>query len=103
MDVQLYVYDLTKGMARTMSKALTGIQIDGVWHTSLVFQGIEYFFGQGVQTCYPGTTHHGQPMEVIPMGQTQLPIEVILEYLESLKEIYTPESVSARKGLSPTQ
>lgn len=30
-------------------------------------------------------------MEIIPMGTTHLPVEVILEYLESLKEIYTME------------
>ena len=74
-----------------MSASLLGIQIDAVYHTALVFGGIEYFFGAGVQTSYPGTTHHGKPMEVIPMGTTQLPVEVILEYLESLKEIYTME------------
>lgn len=92
MDVQLYVYDLTRGMARNMSRQLLGIQIDAVYHTSLVFNGIEYFFGAGVQTTYPGTTHHGQPMEVISLGTTHLPMETILEYLESLKEIYTAES-----------
>ena len=74
-----------------MSGQLLGIQIDAVYHTALVFGGIEYFFGAGVQTSYPGRTHHGNPMEVIPMGTTQLPLEVILEYLESLKEIYTME------------
>nr|OQO21416.1 hypothetical protein B0A51_11884 [Rachicladosporium sp. CCFEE 5018] len=92
MDVQLYVYDLTQGMARSMSRQFLGIQIDAVYHTALVFGNIEYFFGAGVQTCYPGATHHGRPMEIIPMGSTQLPLEVILEYLESLKEVYTPES-----------
>jgi hypothetical protein len=30
-------------------------------------------------------------MEVIKLGQTALPMEVILEYLESLKKIYTAE------------
>lgn len=74
-----------------MSGQLLGIQIDAVYHTALVFGGIEYFFGSGVQTSYPGGTHHGRPMEVIPMGTTQLPLEVILEYLESLKAIYTTE------------
>jgi len=92
MEVQLYVYDLTHGMARGMSKQFLGIQIDAVYHTSLVFNNIEYFFGAGVQTCYPGATHHGRPMEIIPMGTTQLPLETILEYLESLKEVYTAES-----------
>ena len=43
MDVQLYVYDLSKGIARQMSRAFLGIQIDAVYHTSLVFGGIEYF------------------------------------------------------------
>ena len=74
-----------------MSTSLLGIQIDAVYHTALVFGGVEYFFGSGVQTSYPGATHHGKPMEVIAMGTTQLPVEVILEYLESLKEIYTME------------
>ena len=74
-----------------MSGQLLGIQIDAVYHTALVFGGVEYFFGAGVQTSYPGGTHHGTPMEVIPMGQTQLPLEIILEYLESLKAIYTME------------
>ncbi|MCJ1381243.1 hypothetical protein MMC17_004352 [Xylographa soralifera] len=92
MEVQLYVYDLSKGIARQMSRNFLGTHIDAVYHTSLVFGSIEYFFGAGVQTCYPGSSHHGRPMEVIPMGMTQLDIEVILEYLESLKTIYTAES-----------
>jgi hypothetical protein len=29
--VQLYVYDLSRGMAKSMSLALTGKQIDGIW------------------------------------------------------------------------
>jgi thiol-disulfide isomerase/thioredoxin len=75
-----------------MSRQFLGTQIDAVYHTSIVMGGIEYYFGQGVQTCRAGATHHGRPMETIRLGRTDLPIEVILEYLESLKEVYTPES-----------
>ncbi|KAF2678495.1 DUF862-domain-containing protein [Lentithecium fluviatile CBS 122367] len=92
MDVQVYVYDLSQGLARSMSQQFLGTHIDAVYHTSLVLEGIEYYFGQGVQTCRAGATHHGRPMEVIPLGQTQLPMEIILEYLESVKTVYTPES-----------
>lgn len=92
MEVELYVYDLTNGMARQMSQQFLGIHLDAVYHTSLVFEGIEYFFGAGVQTCYAGTTPHGRPMEIVSLGTTQIPVETILEYLESLKEVYTPES-----------
>ncbi|KAF2825579.1 DUF862-domain-containing protein [Ophiobolus disseminans] len=92
MDVQLYVYDLSQGLARSMSRNFLGTQIDAVYHTSIVLDNIEYYFGQGIQTCRAGATHHGRPMETIKLGRTDLPIEIILEYLESLKEIYTHES-----------
>ncbi|KAF1837811.1 DUF862-domain-containing protein [Decorospora gaudefroyi] len=75
-----------------MSHQFLGTQIDAVYHTSIVLDGIEYYFGSGVQTCRAGATHHGRPMETIKLGQTALPIEIVLEYLESLKEIYTAES-----------
>ncbi|KAF4551321.1 Thioredoxin-like protein 5 [Elsinoe fawcettii] len=92
MDVQLYVYDLSQGMARAMSQQFLGTQIDAIYHTSIVVNGVEYFFGHGIQQSRPGATHHGRPMEVIPLGQTQLPAEVILEYLESMKSVYTAEA-----------
>lgn len=74
-----------------MSGQLLGVQIDAVYHTAIVFGGIEYFFGAGVQTTYPGATYHGRPMEVVKLGRTELPLEIILEYLESLKAVYTAE------------
>lgn len=70
-----------------------GTHIDAVYHTSLVFGGVEYFFGAGVQTSYPGLTHHGKPMEIVTLGRTELPMEIILEYLESLRTIYTMEVI----------
>ena len=91
MDVQLYVYDLSKGLARQFSGAFLGTQIDAVYHTSLVFEGVEYFFGAGVQEAKPGMTHHGQPMEVVPMGKTELDLQTIKDYLRSLRKVYTPE------------
>ena len=71
---------------------LTGIQIDAIYHTSIVVGNVEYFFGQGIQRKIPGSTHHGRPMEVIPMGGTDLPMDVIQEYIDSLATIYTAES-----------
>ena len=92
MEVQLYVYDLTQGMARAFSQQFIGTHIDAVYHTSLVFNKVEYFFGRGIQSCYPGSTHHGRPMEIINMGITHLPMDTILEYLDGLKEVYSAES-----------
>ncbi|EXJ56164.1 hypothetical protein A1O7_09095 [Cladophialophora yegresii CBS 114405] len=92
MEVQLYVYDLSRGMARQYSKMITGVQIDAIYHTAIVFNNVEYFFGQGIHRKIPGSTHHGQPMKIVNMGKTDLPVDVVEEYIESLAEIYTPES-----------
>lgn len=36
-------------------------------------------------------TTTGAPMEIIPLGRTSLPEDIIEEYLGSLKEVYTAE------------
>ncbi|ESZ99386.1 hypothetical protein SBOR_0256 [Sclerotinia borealis F-4128] len=92
MNVQLYIYDLSKGLARNLSGALLGVQIDAIYHTSVVFGGIEYTYDGGVKTVRPGETHLGKPLQVLELGKTDLPMDVILEYLESLKAIYTFEA-----------
>lgn len=52
--VQLYIYDLTSGMAAMMSQMLVGRHIEGIWHTAVVIYGREYFYGgQGIQSCVP--------------------------------------------------
>ncbi|KAF3908467.1 hypothetical protein ABW21_db0203579 [Orbilia brochopaga] len=79
--VQLYVYDLSKGR-----------QVDAVYHTSIVIDGVEIYYGAGIQRSYPGNTHHGAPEQVLDLGYTALPADVVAEYLESIKEIYGPES-----------
>ncbi|KAI8055182.1 PPPDE putative peptidase domain-containing protein [Syncephalis plumigaleata] len=89
--VKLYVYDLSRGMAQAMSLALTGRQIDGIWHTSVVVYGQEYYFGQGIQTDRPGTTVHGNPQQIIDMGVTFLPQEVFVEFLENIRERFSAD------------
>ncbi|GAB1206419.1 hypothetical protein APSETT445_005106 [Aspergillus pseudonomiae] len=80
------------GLARQWSLPLTGTHIDAIYHTAIVLNGVEYYFGHGIQTASPGSTHHGQPMEKVHLGQTELPPDVISEYIDSLGDIYTPEA-----------
>lgn len=65
--------------------------IDAIYHTSIVLNGVEYYFGHGIQTAVPGSTHHGQPLEVVKLGKTELPMDVVEEYIASLREVYSPE------------
>ncbi|KAF9447302.1 thioredoxin family protein [Macrolepiota fuliginosa MF-IS2] len=91
--VKLYVYDLSNGMARSLSVQLTGRQIDGIWHTSIVVFGREIFYGQGVNITGPGQSHHGRPLQIIDMGETAIDKETFNEYLEDIREHYTADKV----------
>lgn len=89
--VKLYVYDLSNGLARTLSPALLGIQIDAVWHTSIVVHDTEVFFSAshpGVHKTVPGGSHHGSPLIVEDLGTTQLPPAIVKEFLADLQQEY---------------
>ncbi|KAG7325145.1 hypothetical protein KOW79_011461 [Hemibagrus wyckioides] len=93
-NVKLYIYDLSKGLARQLSPVLLGKQLEGVWHTSIIIHGAEYFFGgQGITHCPPGATLLGQPDAIVDLGNTEVPKDIFTEYLSSLEEsAYSPET-----------
>ncbi|ETE68594.1 PPPDE peptidase domain-containing protein 2, partial [Ophiophagus hannah] len=66
-SVKLYVYDLSKGMARRLSKQLEGIC-------------------GGISSCPPGGTLLGPPDSIVDLGYTEVSEDLFLEYLSSLGE-----------------
>lgn len=90
--VKLYVYDLSHGMAKSMSQRFFGTQVDGIWHTSIVIDNkTEWYYGAGIQSAQPGKTHHGIPDKVVDLGETHVPEELIQEYLNEIRGEYTPD------------
>ncbi|KAL3875487.1 hypothetical protein ACJMK2_033433 [Sinanodonta woodiana] len=85
-DVKVYIYDVTKGLARSMSPMILGKQLDGIWHTGLVVFGQEFFFGGmgGIETCQPGGTILGNPTKIEHLGKTHVPYEMFIDYLQEL-------------------
>ncbi|CAJ0749034.1 14503_t:CDS:2 [Entrophospora sp. SA101] len=93
--VKLYIYDLSRGFARTFSMGLVGRQIDGIFHTSVEIFGKEWYFGQqdqGIFNTSPGQTILGAPQEIIDMGETEIPENIFLDYVDELKEKYSANS-----------
>ncbi|XP_051274064.1 desumoylating isopeptidase 1b [Dicentrarchus labrax] len=85
--VKLYIYDLSRGMARQLSPLMLGKQLDGIWHTAIVVHGKEFFFvGEGVNSCSPSGTPLGEPDSIVDLGSTEVPAEIFMEYLTSLAE-----------------
>jgi hypothetical protein len=69
-DVYLYVYDLSFGLVKKVSKKILGKQIDGIWHTSIVAFGTEYWFAMnGFNEKRPSPI---EPNEKIYLGYTEL-------------------------------
>ncbi|KAK6217867.1 hypothetical protein LQW54_003155 [Pestalotiopsis sp. IQ-011] len=92
MDAHLLVYDLSNGLARQLSMSLLGFQLDAIYHTSIELDGVEYVYDGGISTIRPGSSHLGKPLERLHLGKTELPIEVIVEYVDSMRSIFTPEA-----------
>ncbi|KAI8309912.1 hypothetical protein K4K61_001210 [Colletotrichum sp. SAR11_59] len=75
-----------------MSQGMLGFHLDAIYHTSIQLNGREYVYDGGIVDITPGTSHLGQPMERIFLGRTELPMEVIEEFLDSLRPIFTIEA-----------
>lgn len=71
MDVDLLIYDLSGGLARQMSAALLGFQLDAIYHTSIQLNGREYVYDGNIVSIVPGSSHLGQPMEKLHLGKTE--------------------------------
>lgn len=83
-NVILRVYDLSNGQAKLISKRLLGIQLDGIWHTSIEVFGNEYFFSKQITSCIPGMTRYGTPVHVHDLGVSK---KTVLELEKKLIEL----------------
>ncbi|KAL4427632.1 hypothetical protein ABPG75_001721 [Micractinium tetrahymenae] len=92
--VQLWIYDLSGGLARMYSQMLLGRQIEAIYHTSIVVGGLEHYFGGGISVVPAGSTPFGRPMQKVDLGRTELPEDIRAELLAELSERYTPQAYS---------
>lgn len=83
--VELYIYDLTHGVASLLAPTIIGRDVEGIWHTAIVAYDREFFYGaNGITSCTPGTTQLGPPHRVQRLGETFVPFAVFVEYLQGL-------------------
>eukprot|EP00922_Rhytidocystis_sp_ex-Travisia-forbesii_P037805 GHVS01056311.1.p1 GENE.GHVS01056311.1~~GHVS01056311.1.p1 ORF type:complete len:444 (+),score=90.90 GHVS01056311.1:46-1377(+) len=90
--VVLRVYDISRGMARTMSPIILGKQIDGIWHTGVLVYGLEYFYGGGIVSGPPEeveSTYGMTPVNMIDLGYTYIQQPAFHRYLESIRDRFT--------------
>ena len=85
-------------MAANMSQAIIGKKIDGIWHTGLLVYGKEYYFGGGICSDPIGRTPYGSPLRKINIGSTELPEELFLDFLDSIKGKFSMEKYDILKN-----
>lgn len=51
--VELAVYDLSHGMAKTFLSNYLGVEVEAIYHTGVRVYGYEYFFSNGIQKMKP--------------------------------------------------
>lgn len=93
-EVTLYVYDLSNGLVKQMSKAIVGREFEGMWHTGVVVFGKEFYWAGDLQCSTAGRTQYGRPVKVIPLGKTHIPKELIYEYVDSVRPEYNTSTYS---------
>ncbi|TNJ29145.1 PPPDE putative peptidase domain-containing protein [Giardia muris] len=92
MKVVLQVYDLSNGIACSLSGALMGQTFEAVYHTGVSVDGQEYYYGGGgIQCDAVGTTPYGTPIEQIDMGETTKTLAEVTAYIDSVRPIFTLE------------
>ena len=89
--VYLYVYDISNGLARTMSPMIVGKLVEGIWHTSIVIHNKEFYFQGGTFGDAPKTTPFGLPVKEIKLGETELSKDELEQYIDEVKHEFTAE------------
>ena len=85
--VYLFIFDLSKGLSRAFSKPLLGKFLRGIYHSSVVFRGREFYFGrEGVSESHPGCTYFEKPSKNIYLGLTDVTYNQFRDWLAARRE-----------------
>ena len=90
--VELAVYDLSRGLASSMSQQILGQRIDGIWHTGVVVYNNEYYFGGGIQCSPYGNFSASQglyPVQLLVIGETNQTKQSLEQYIASINHRFT--------------
>jgi len=93
--VQLHKFDISQGHARWLSPALVGEELKGIWHTSVVVFGREYWYGGKVLFAEPpGNSPWGKPTEIYNLpGSTLRSQKELHQFLATeAAHLFTTES-----------
>ena len=87
--VIFFMYDLSEGIAKQLSKPILGKEVEGIWHTAVYVYGREYYYAGGINKSQPRKTKFGIPVKEINFGYTNKTKKEFEEYLMSISKSFT--------------
>jgi len=91
-EVIYFMYDLSGGMAKGLSRLILGKEIEGIYHTSVYVYGIEYYYQGGINRSSPRKTLYGKPIKEIHFGCTNKTKIEFEKYLKRISPYFTRDS-----------
>ncbi|KAH9578638.1 PPPDE putative peptidase domain [Trypanosoma melophagium] len=79
--VSLHVYDLTNGLFDSCSEKLVGVHVSGIYHSSVICYGMEFFFEGGIASSAVGRTRFGKKYETIEIGKTSKTLSEFMSWI----------------------
>ena len=70
---------------------LLGKTIEGVWHTGLIINDVEYYYSGGICRDYKGNTPYGTPVKNLVIGATKKTNAEFMAWISSVSNEFTAE------------
>jgi len=92
-DVVLHCYDVSDGLVSNISPWAACQSIEGIWHTSVVVFGKEFYWSSVVRFEKPRETVWGDPTKEIAMGSTWFREDEFVRFIvKELHPVFTKEA-----------
>lgn len=85
-----FMYDLSGGMVKGLSRLILGKEIEGIYHTSVYAYGKEYYYQGGIHKSSPRKTSYGKPIKEINFGNTNKTQTEFEKYLKRISLYFSP-------------
>eukprot|EP00796_Vickermania_ingenoplastis_P013294 gene13294-9132_t len=83
--VEIYIYDLSQGLMELYSEKILGRRISGVYHSSIVCYGVEFFFEGGINSTRAGLTRFGPKFYRLALGSTRVQLHQFIDWVEEVE------------------
>lgn len=92
-DVELHLYDVSDGLALKLSPWVASESVAGVWHTSVVVYGKEFFWNSVLRFDTPGMTSWGEASKRLHMGTTWFREDEFVRFMvREVHPVFTKEA-----------